>query len=455
MRSRRILVAGLTSLAAAAVVAVTVPAGAADTRAPARRAVDVTRQVLPAGDGWASAGTGTTGGAGADADHVYVVDTRAELVEALRPGDGRPRIVVVEGTIDANSDASGAHLDCQDYYPGYSFADYLAAAKAVYDAAGGVKADVVANLKTDPAFQALETKRQEAARKQLATIGFAVPSNTTIIGRSGATLLGASLVLNRVDNVILRNITVKDTVTCFPEYTGSEWVAEAETSDGVAAGFDAVVLAKATHVWIDHATIDGGITEAEPFLLGYQLHRSDGVLDIVQASDLVTISWSVIRNGDKALLWGSTNNAATFGDDKALRITMHHTLVENVVERQPRVRFGEVHVYNNLFVLNPQRYLYAFGVGMGSKLWLEDNVVQAGGTVTAADLLYNWGGTAVHVGATLLNNQRVYPLTEHNAAKDPDLGTDVGWTPTRYGVRHSVHAVRKAVTTGSGAGRLG
>lgn len=408
------------------------------------------RQVLPAGDGWASEGNGTTGGSAAASDRVYRVDTRAELLAALQPGDDRPRIVVVEGVIDANSDASGAHLDCQDYYPGYSFDEYLAAAKAVYDAAGGVKERVVADLKTDPAFQALETRRREAAREQLATIRFAVPSNTTIIGRSGATLLGGSLLLRGVDNVILRNFAVKDTVSCFPEYTGDEWVAEAETGDGVAAGFDAVVLERSKHVWIDHMSIDGGITEAEPYLLGYQLHRSDGVLDIVQGSDLVTISWSDIANGDKAMLWGSTNNGATFGDERALRITMHHTAVRNLVERLPRVRWGQVHVYNNYFELNADRYVYAWGVGAGSRLWLEDNAVVAPETITADRLLYNWGGTAVRVGATLLNGRPVNPLAAYNAVNDPDLGTDVGWTPTRYGVRHPVQAVAAVVTAHSG-----
>src|SRR5579883_3397208 len=41
------------------------------------------RQVLPENDGWASADGGTTGGANAAADHVYVVTNRAQLVQAL------------------------------------------------------------------------------------------------------------------------------------------------------------------------------------------------------------------------------------------------------------------------------------------------------------------------------------------------------------------------------------
>src|SRR4051812_36393639 len=44
---------------------------------------DLGRQVLPPGDGWASSGTGTTGGSAATAEHVHTVANRAELVAAL------------------------------------------------------------------------------------------------------------------------------------------------------------------------------------------------------------------------------------------------------------------------------------------------------------------------------------------------------------------------------------
>src|SRR4051812_14277037 len=40
----------------------------------------VGRQALPANDGWAAAGAGTTGGSTADDAHVTVVRNRAELV---------------------------------------------------------------------------------------------------------------------------------------------------------------------------------------------------------------------------------------------------------------------------------------------------------------------------------------------------------------------------------------
>lgn len=439
------VVTGVAAVLAAglAAPAVATPAGALT--------MALARQALPAGDGWGSVGDGTSGGAAADDAHVHTVRTRQQLVEALKPGDGLPRIIILDGTIDASSDAAGKHLDCLDYYPDYSFEAYLSAAKAVYDRfpAPAQTAERKAALAADPTFAALEAARAAAASRELRTIRFHVPANTTIFGRNGATLQGGGLMLDKVSNVILRNFTVRDTVSCFPEYTGDEWVAE---------NFDAISLWTATRVWIDHLTVDGGITEPEPVLLGYQFHVSDGVLDMVRATDLVTVSWNVIKNGDKAMLWGNTNNGAQYGDDKALRITMHHNLVDNLVERQPRVRWGQVHVYNNHFILRPARYNYAWGVGNGSRLWIEDNAVTATGGITPEQLLYDWSSIKpanVHVGATLFNGRIVDALSAYNAARDPDLGSEVGWAPTHYGPRHPVRAVKPLVAVWSGAGRLG
>src|SRR3954452_22598891 len=73
----------------------------------------IARQVLPAGDGWASAGTGTTGGAAAPGTSVVTVRTREQLAQAVA-GD-EPKIVLVAGRIDANTDATGRGLRCEDY----------------------------------------------------------------------------------------------------------------------------------------------------------------------------------------------------------------------------------------------------------------------------------------------------------------------------------------------------
>lgn len=93
---------------------------AAQAHTPAHR--DPARQTLPAGDGWASHGTGTTGGAAADAAHVRTVTDWAQFTAALTEGGDAPRIIKVKGTIDAVADGCDALA-----VPGYDFDAYLEA----------------------------------------------------------------------------------------------------------------------------------------------------------------------------------------------------------------------------------------------------------------------------------------------------------------------------------------
>jgi pectate lyase len=96
---------------------------------------DLGREVLAPNDGWASFGTGTTGGADATPEQTWVVRTRRELIAALNNGvypgtsnpSNAPKIIYVDGTIDANADDNDAPLTCADYErDGYTLEAYLA-----------------------------------------------------------------------------------------------------------------------------------------------------------------------------------------------------------------------------------------------------------------------------------------------------------------------------------------
>src|SRR4030095_14164686 len=104
---------------------------------------DLGRETLAVGDGFASLGDGVTGGAAADADHVFVVRTRNELATALVAAPtGAPRIIYVDGTLDANVDDDNAPLACTDYYRnGYTLEAFV----AFYDPAGPWGPTVPAN----------------------------------------------------------------------------------------------------------------------------------------------------------------------------------------------------------------------------------------------------------------------------------------------------------------------
>ncbi|KKD08538.1 hypothetical protein TN53_07710 [Streptomyces sp. WM6386] len=74
--------------------------------------------------GWASTGTGTTGGAGGT---VWTVRTRAELKEALaNAGDPTaPKVIRAVGDINGHEADDGSLLGEQDYAPGYDLAKYM------------------------------------------------------------------------------------------------------------------------------------------------------------------------------------------------------------------------------------------------------------------------------------------------------------------------------------------
>ncbi len=85
---------------------------------------DLGLETLLPNDGWASEGAGTTGGVLAAPDHIYTVHNRQELVAALNYGvypppsspSDVPKIIYVDGVIDANVDDNNQPLTCQDYY---------------------------------------------------------------------------------------------------------------------------------------------------------------------------------------------------------------------------------------------------------------------------------------------------------------------------------------------------
>ncbi|MET7697783.1 pectate lyase [Streptomyces sp. NPDC005485] len=406
------------------------------------RSRDISRDTLAADDGWAAADGGTTGGAAADDAHVFTVTNRAELVRALDGGSATPKIIKVAGTIDANADDDGRHLDCDDYATdGYTVKKYLTA----YDPRtwGSAKPS-----------GAQEEARQASAAAQASRVEFLVGPNTTIVGLgSGAVLKGASLQVKNADNVIVRNLDLRDAYDCFPLWqpnTGGlgDW----KTS------YDTLWLNGATHVWVDHITAsDQGHPDAkEPTYFARNYLRHDGLLDITGGSDLVTVSWSRFADHDKAMLIGNSDSAT--GDRGKLRVTLHHNEFESVVQRAPRVRFGQVHVYNNRYVVpEDSEYRYSLGVSTESGIHAENNAFTAPGHVEVADLVKSWNGTALHQTGTLFNGFPVDLLAIHNAynsGSERDLTADVGWTPSLHGKIDSARRADHDVERGAGAGRI-
>ncbi|MET7876424.1 polysaccharide lyase family 1 protein [Micromonospora profundi] len=382
------------------------------------------RQSLPERDGWAAEGAGTTGGSTAAPDRTRVVRTRAELVAALggdnagNATDATPKLIYVDGAVDGFEGPDGTPLSCADLAdPGYRLDAYLAA----YDPAVWGR--------VTPAGP-LEEARVRSVANQTRQTQINVGPNTTIIGLRGARLTGLTLMIDRASNVIVRNLTFVDARDCFPAWSPTD----GETGNWNSQ-YDQISVRRSEHVWIDHNTFTDGDNpdSAQPTYFGrpYQVH--DGSLDVTHTASLVTASWNRFTGRDKLMLIGSSN---TVGPDVGrLKVTLHHNLFDGVLQRLPRVRFGQVDVYNNHYRLGGDDFEYALGVGVQSAIYAQNNFFTLDAALDPAELLYDWGGTALTERGSWVRQgtgpaRPVDLLAAYNAAHDPDLGADAGWTPT-------------------------
>ncbi|MER6628748.1 pectate lyase [Streptomyces sp. NPDC000987] len=402
---------------------------------------DVARQTLGANDGWAAHGTGTTGGAAADAAHVHTVTTWDAFKAALADGGTAPKIIKVKGTIDADGP------DCATFAaPGYDFDTYL----KTYDPAVWGRAE---NLDAEP-DDSPEGLRRASAADQDAYIKANVPANTTIVGLGkDAGFKGASLQIKGVDNVIVRNLTFESPLDCFPQWDPTD------TADGNwNSEYDSAVIHGSTHVWMDHNTFtDGEHPDSTlPYYYGRIFEQHDGELDIVKGADYVTASWNVFADHDKTILIGNSDSASTAAVDRGhLKVTLHHNLFSHLVERAPRVRFGQVDSYNNHFVAG-EDHSYSYGIGMESQLVAEHNAFTLPAGVSAAKVLKKWKEAPVTASDNYVNGTLTDLIAVHNAEIPAEtLQSGAGWTPTLRTRTDPPKAVPGIVDHCAGAGRLG
>jgi len=157
-----------------------------------------------------------------------------------------------------------------------------------------------------------------------------VASNKTIVGvGSGATLDGFGFNVNGKQNIIIRNMTIKNGVP------------------------DAIAMRTTHHVWVDHCDLSAS---------------NDGLFDFTIGSDYMTTSWTKFHNHDKVTLVNSgTQHPEDAGRCKA---TYHHNWFDNNTQRNPRIGYGMGHVFNNYYTNISS---YCIGYHTGASLLVENN----------------------------------------------------------------------------------
>lgn len=453
------------------------------------------RQVLAAGDGWGGEGGTVTGGADAEDRHVFTVGSRKQFVDALKRAGNSSKIIRIQGTINLSSDDSGRELGYADYVdPAYDFEAY----KKLVDPNAWNRQALVGG-KPPKISGPLEEARRRSWNRQKRQVQVLVPSNTTIIGiGSDAKIIKGNLYLDKdVSNIIIRNIAFEDAYDFFPSWNPAdsyrtdrtepvtddfgvnhtvsgcqpEFVDDTHGPHRCNGGrwnseFDLISLKGATRVWIDHCSFSDGKSLAKTIPNIYarpydqpeqKVTPHDGLLDITNGSDYVTVSNNHFFNHDKAMLVGGSDNYPS--DEGKLRVTWRHNFFENLRQRQQLVRYGKVHSFNNLFVgdkADPQYpFAYAFGLGKSAQIVSQNNVFLIRGLENPVGLVsYFVAGSGLKDSGTLLNGKPVSIAESFNAAGPQNPVADVDWTPPAPANLLAPDAVEAYVRASAGPGRI-
>lgn len=441
-----------------------------------------------------------SGGAGAPGSNIYLVTNRKELKNALlnagsptyatdpRTAQNEPKIIYVKGSILGNQLDDGTLADATTYRTTpnpnqYDFDLYLksfdtqllATLQAQASSDGGdadaaaAAAAQLALIKSQPASQ-----RTTFSNNQKSQIQLQVPPNTSLLGvGADAKIIDGYLSFNTYSptfgatlnsNIIVRNIEFQ-----VPQDLAPAWDPTDTSTGAWNARYDGISIVTSRNVWIDHCTFSDGahLDSAEPTPFnGKHVQRHDGLIDIEDGSDDITISYSVFRLHDKTTLIGSTGGG-TAGQQNVEtgreHITFFANLWESSVQRAPLARWGQFHLLDNLYrgdYVDPQYpLLYFIGLGTSSSILSETNVFDVTGSTSIATLkgriFAASGGTKFHDVGSWFGDAPFTDIETYAALKAPGTSSALGWTvPYPYSAGTNSTAVRQHVLDNAGAGKL-
>lgn len=127
------------------------------------------------------------------------------------------------------------------------------------------------------------------------------------VGRNGR-LHGVGIRISRARNIVIRNLDIQ---------------ADSGRDNNAIS-----IEGPTNNIWIDHN----------------ELHDSEGLLEIENGAEFITISYNRFYNNRQAVRLGGTG----FGDTNHF-ITVHHNRFQNLDSRTPLFLFGLGHIYNNYY----------------------------------------------------------------------------------------------------------
>ncbi|WP_428965716.1 RICIN domain-containing protein [Micromonospora fluostatini] len=277
-------------------------------------------------------------------------------------------------------------------------ADGFAGAAGTTGGAGGTTVTVSnqADLERYASASAAHTIRVNTAIT-IRPYGKEIPiaSNKTVVGvgTSGQIVNGGFFLGAGTSNVIIRNLTIRDTR-----------MAE-DDPDDKDFDYDGIQMDTANRIWIDHNHIT---------------RMNDGAIDSRKDTTNLTVSWNIISEANKTFGIGWTENVTS-------RMTIHHNWFRDVNSRVPSTdNVAYAHLYNN-YLQNARSGNHSRGT---TKMVLEnsyfDRVTNPYYRDSGAELrqsgnvVVNSSGRRESSGSAF-NPASFYPYTLHPAADVPAL----------------------------------
>ncbi|MVW60978.1 hypothetical protein GPY61_13670 [Massilia sp. NEAU-DD11] len=360
----------------------------------ATAATDPARATAPL-DGWASQGGGTVAGANAATDQIYTVTNRAQLLAAIANGGTTPKIIKLSGLVDMT-----------------------------------------------------EGRPYTSTADQSARGAIRLKNNTTLIGDgANSGLVNGHIILSNVSQIIIRNLKIQNPCDVAPVWDPTDG-----STGNWNAAYDAIGISGSDHVWIDHNSFtDAPVTDNFlPIENGHVKQCHDGAVDITNASDYVTVSYNVFGEHDKNNLIGSSASATA--DEGKLRVTFSNNVFRAIQSRAPRVRFGQVHLFNNYYTgsktADVYKNSYSVGPGANAKILSNANVFEIAGASGCDSVVRNPGdataGTFKDTGS-LLNGAALGACAVSSATT---------WTPPYAYTPRPAALVKANALAQAGGGKL-
>ncbi|WP_203931067.1 pectate lyase family protein [Virgisporangium ochraceum] len=291
----------------------------------------------------------STGRAGLLANYTAGSFDDVVVTDAAGPSPSQPQSPSQPGSPSSSGPPSQSQSQSQNPQPPTGILGWATQAGGTTGGSGGptVTVSTWADLRTQAQAAGTRTILVDGMLSGSGTIE--VTANKTIRG-VGANSGVSGTTLNIEDmhpaNVIIQNLNIR----------------------GVPGG-DAIQIENATHIWLDHNTMQSTIESDVDFY--------DGMIDMTHAADYITVSYNIVRNHWKTSLVGHSDGNGS-EDIGHLRITYHHNWFDRTFERSPRVRFGEtVHVFNNYYTnVNNNADSYAIASTENAGLLVEANVFE-------------------------------------------------------------------------------